>query len=171
MHDKAVELYAELAEKAVNSFLISKDYPMVDPVRIHIGTEENKDLLKKLHGEDDEDFKILQYQAQIGNPSAMYKIGLYYYFGMRGLRRDHAKGIYWFSKAVENGEPRSMEILGEIYARGASVERNYTKAFEFLTLAAEQGLYSAFIGLGYLYVKGYGVDKNYTKVSLFLVAS
>ncbi|KAG7586913.1 Sel1-like repeat [Arabidopsis thaliana x Arabidopsis arenosa] len=164
MHYKAVELYAELAETAVNSFLISKDSPMVEPIRIHIGTEENKDALRKSRGEEDEDFQILEYQAEKGNSAAMHKIGLFYYFGLRGLRRDHAKALYWFSKAVEKGEPMSMELLGEIYARGAGVERNYDKARECLTLAVKQGLYSAFNGLGYLYVKGYGVDKrNYTK--------
>ncbi|XP_023907823.1 ERAD-associated E3 ubiquitin-protein ligase component HRD3A isoform X1 [Quercus suber] len=163
MHDKAVKLYAELAEVAVNSFLISKDSPVIEPVRIHSGTEENKEALRKSRGEDDEDFQILEYQALKGNAGAMYKIGLFYYFGLRGLRRDHAKAMSWFLKAVEKGEPRSMELLGEIYARGAGVERNYSKALECLTLAAKQQLFSAFNGMGYLYVKGFGVDKNYTK--------
>ncbi|CAN6852561.1 unnamed protein product, partial [Brassica oleracea] len=171
MYDKAVQLYAEVAEAAVSSFLISKDSPMVVPLRIHRGAEEDKDVLRRFRGEDGEDFKMLEYQAQIGHPSAMYRTGLFYYFSLRGLRHDHAKAVYWFSKAAEKGEPRSMEILGEIYARGTGVERNYTKAFECLTLAAEGGLDSAFTGLGYLYVKGYGVDKNYAKVSLFLKVS
>ncbi|KAF2597336.1 hypothetical protein F2Q68_00008960 [Brassica cretica] len=160
MYDKAVQLYAEVAEAAVSSFLISKDSPMVVPLRIHRGAEEDKDVLRRFRGED---FKMLEYQAQIGHPSAMYRTGLFYYFSLRGFRHDHAKAVYWFSKAAEKGEPRSMEILGEIYARGTGVERNYTKAFQCLTLAAEGGLDSAFTGLGYLYVKGYGVDKNYTK--------
>lgn len=165
MHEKAVKLYAELAEVAVNSFLISKDSPVIEPVRIHTGAEENKEALRKSRGEDDEDFQILEYQAQKGNAGAMYKIGIFYYFGLRGVRRDHPKALRWFSKAVEKGEPRSMELLGEIYARGAGVERNYTKALEWLTLASRQQLYSAYNGMGYLYVKGYGVEKkNYTKV-------
>ena len=64
-----------------------------------------------------------------------------------------------------------MELLGEIYARGAGVERNYTKALEWLTLASKQQLYSAYNGMGYLYVKGYGVaEKNYTKVSLHFLS-
>ncbi|XP_059454556.1 ERAD-associated E3 ubiquitin-protein ligase component HRD3A [Corylus avellana] len=164
MHDKAVKLYAELAEVAVNSFLISKDSPVIEPVRIHNGAEENKEALRKSRGEDDEDFQILEYQALKGNAAAMYKIGLFYYFGLRGLRRDHVKAMSWFMKAVDKGEPRSMELLGEIYARGAGVERNYTKALEWLTLASKQLLFSAYNGMGYLYVKGYGVDKkNYTK--------
>lgn len=164
MYEKAVKLYGELAEVAVNSFLISKDSPVIEPVRIHVGAEENKEVLRKLRGEDDEDFQILEYQAQKGNAGAMYKIGIFYYFGLRGLRRDPSKALAWFLKAVEKGEPRSMELLGEIYVRGTGVERNYTKALEWLTLAAKHQLYSAYNGIGYLYVKGYGVEKkNYTK--------
>ncbi|XP_031282018.1 ERAD-associated E3 ubiquitin-protein ligase component HRD3A-like [Pistacia vera] len=168
MHENAVKLYAELAEIAVNSFLISKDSPVIEPVRIHNGAEENKGALRKSRGEDDEAFQILEYQAQKGNVGAMYKVGLFYYFGLRGLRRDRAKALAWFSKAADRGEPQSMEFLGEIYARGAGVERNYTKALEWLTLASRQQLYSAYNGMGYLYVKGYGVEKkNYTKVCSF----
>ncbi|KAE9613836.1 hypothetical protein Lal_00016224 [Lupinus albus] len=164
MFEKSVKLYAELAEVAVNSFLMTKDSPVIEPVRLHNGPEENKEALSKSKGEEDEDFQILEYQAHKGNADAMYKVGLFYYFGLRGLRRDHSKALSWFLKAVEKGEPRSMELLGEIYARGAGVERNYTKALEWLTLASKQQLYSAYNGMGYLYVKGYGVEKkNYTK--------
>ncbi|KAJ9162526.1 hypothetical protein P3X46_022291 [Hevea brasiliensis] len=163
MYDKAVNLYAELAEVAVKSFWISKDSPVIEPVRIHNGAEENKEALRKSRGEEDEDFQILEYQAQKGNAEAMYKIGQFYYFGLRGLRRDQAKALSWFSEAVKKGEPRSMELLGEIYARGAGVERNYTKAIGCFKLASEQQLYSAYNGMGYLFVKGYGVEMNYTK--------
>ncbi|KAL5973342.1 ERAD-associated E3 ubiquitin-protein ligase component hrd3a [Asimina triloba] len=164
MYEKAVKLYAELAESAVASFLISKDPPVIEPVRIHSGAEENKEALRKSRGEEDEDFQITEYQAQKGNAAAMYKIGIYYYFGLRGVRRDHTKALSWFLKAVEKGEPRSMELLGEMYARGAGVERNYTKALEWLTLASKQQHFSAYNGMGYLYVKGFGVDKkNFTK--------
>ncbi|XP_043701708.1 ERAD-associated E3 ubiquitin-protein ligase component HRD3A-like [Telopea speciosissima] len=164
MYDKAVKLYAELAEAAVSSFLISKDSPVIEQVRLHNGAEENKEALRKSRGEEDEDFQITEYQALKGNAGAMYKIGMIYYFGLRGVRRDHSKALSWFLKSVEKGEPRSMELLGEIYARGAGVERNYTKALEWLTLASKQQHFSAYNGMGYLYVKGYGVEqKNYTK--------
>lgn len=163
MLEKSVKLYEELAEVAVSSFLISKDL-VIEPIRIHSGTEENKEGLRKSRGEDDDDFQISEYQALKGNAGAMYKIGVFYYFGLRGVRRDHVKALSWFLKAVEKGEPRSMELLGEIYARGAGVERNYTKALEWLTLASKEQHFSAYNGLGYLYVKGFGVGKkNYTK--------
>ncbi|PUZ41839.1 hypothetical protein GQ55_9G535900 [Panicum hallii var. hallii] len=164
MYEEAVTLYAELAEAALTSSLISKEPPVIEPIRLHSGTEENKEALRKSRGEDDEDFQITEYQAQRGNSAAMYKLGLLYYYGLRGLRRDYVKAFHWFSKAVEKGDTRAMELLGEIYARGAGVEKNYTEAYKWLTLAAKQQHYSAYNGLGYLYVKGYGVEKkNLTK--------
>uniref|UniRef100_A0A7N0V977 ERAD-associated E3 ubiquitin-protein ligase component HRD3A n=1 Tax=Kalanchoe fedtschenkoi TaxID=63787 RepID=A0A7N0V977_KALFE len=159
MYEKAVALYAELAELAVNSFMISKDSSLMEPVRIHSGTEETK-LAK---GEEDEEFQIMEYEADRGNAEAMYHVGLFHFYGLRGLRRDHKKAFSWFLKAVEKGEPKSMEILAEIYARGIGVDRNYTKALEWLQRATKLNYFSAYNGMGYLYVKGYGVEKNLTK--------
>ncbi|MED6219395.1 hypothetical protein PIB30_035400 [Stylosanthes scabra] len=39
------------------------------------------------------DFQILTYQAQKRNAGAMYKVGLFYYFGLRGLHRYHSKAL------------------------------------------------------------------------------
>ncbi|KAF8389990.1 hypothetical protein HHK36_024510 [Tetracentron sinense] len=163
MYEEAVKLYAELAEAAVASFLISKNSPVIEPVRIHNGAEENTEALRKSRGEEDEDFQVMEYQAEKGNAGAMYKMGIFYYFGLRGVKRDHAKALSWVLKAVDKREPRSMELLGEIYASGAGVKRNFTRAFEWLSLASKQQHFSAYNGMGYLYVKGYGVEKNYTK--------
>ncbi|PWA72415.1 Sel1-like protein [Artemisia annua] len=77
--------------------------------------EENKEALRKSRGDEDKDFKIMEYQAQKGNTVAMYKIGISYY-RLRG--------------AMDKGEPKSLELLGKIYARDDAVTPNYTKAFE-----------------------------------------
>ncbi|CAM8912132.1 unnamed protein product [Rhodiola kirilowii] len=159
MYDKAVALYAELAELAVNSFMISKDSPVMGHVRIHNGIEETK----LAQGEVDGEFQMLEYQADRGNAEAMHRVGLYYFLGLWGYRRDHKKAFSWLLKAVEKGEPNSMELLAEIYARGIGVERNYTKALELLQRAAEFNYFSAYNGMGYLYVKGHGVERNVTK--------
>jgi SEL1 protein len=58
MFDKSVKLYTQLTEVVVNSFLISKDSPVIEPVRLHNGSEENKEALRKSKGEEDEDFQI-----------------------------------------------------------------------------------------------------------------
>lgn len=97
----------------------------------------------------------------------MYQLGAFYYFGFRAVRRDHSKALYWLLKAVEKGETRPYELIGEIYARGTGVERNYTKALDWYKAAAERKQYAALNGMGYLYMKGQGVEgKNYTKVCM-----
>ncbi|TVU47676.1 hypothetical protein EJB05_07282, partial [Eragrostis curvula] len=157
MYEEAVTLYAEPARAALTSSLLSKVPPVIEPIRLHSGSEENKKALRKFR-----DHRVP------GNAAAMYNLGLLYYYGLRGLQRDYGKAFSWFTKAAEKGETRSMELLGEIYARGAGVEKNYTEAYKWLTLAAKQQHYSAYNGLGYLYVKGYGVEtKNLTKVREF----
>ena len=72
IYDKAVKLYAELREAAENSFRISKDSLVIEPVRINNGAEENEDALRKLRGEDDEEFQMLKHQSVLnGNAEAM----------------------------------------------------------------------------------------------------
>jgi SEL1 protein len=105
------------------------------------------------------------FQARKGHPDFMFQLGAFYYYGLRGVRRDHSKALVWLLKAVEKGETRPYELIGEIYARGYGVERNYTKALEWFKAAAERKQFSALNGIGFLYIKGLGVDaKNYTKV-------
>ena len=97
----------------------------------------------------------------------MYRLGVFYYFGLRGVHRDHAKALTWLLKVVEKSDSRSMELLGEIYARGYGVEHNYSQAYEWFLQAPNQKHYAAFNGIDYLYVKGRGVadGKNHTKVT------
>ena len=91
----------KLAESAENIFWISKDSLVIEPVRINKGAEENEDELRKLRGEDDEEFQMLKHHAVLkGNAEVMYKIGHFYYFGLKGLRCDHAKAMSWFLKAI-----------------------------------------------------------------------
>ena len=101
----------------------------MNQLKFLIGEEENKEALRKPRGDEDKDFQIVEYQAQKGSTVAMYKIGISYY-GLRGVSREHAKALSWFSKAVDKGEPRSLELFRKIYARDAAVTPNYTKAFE-----------------------------------------
>eukprot|EP00249_Psilotum_nudum_P022952 c28701_g1_i2 orf=217-2274(+) len=168
INEESVKLYAELAATAVASFLSSKESSLIEPVRLNDGLEENKQALRKSRGEEDDDFQILEYQARKGNAGAMYRVGVFYYFGLRGVQRDHSKALFWFSKAVEKGDSTSMELLGEIYSRGIGVERNFTKALEWFESASRHNHFSAFNGIGYLYVKGHGIGKrNYTMAKEF----
>ncbi|GJR37913.1 ERAD-associated E3 ubiquitin-protein ligase component HRD3A-like protein [Tanacetum coccineum] len=82
-------------------------------LKVKTGQRTTNRLLGKSRGEEDEDFQILEYQTQKGNTVAMHKIGISYN-GLRGVNRGHAKALSWFSKVEDKGEPRSLELLGEI---------------------------------------------------------
>ncbi|KAM0937007.1 putative ERAD-associated E3 ubiquitin-protein ligase component HRD3 [Dioscorea sansibarensis] len=159
-YEEAAGYYEELAMAAIESFPLWREPPLTDFVRIHNRGEENTLELRRSLGEMGDEIQIMEYQARSGNSLAMSRMGWVYYYGLRGLRRDHDKALYWISKAVEKREPRAIELLAEMYASGAGVERNYAKAFELLSMLEEN--YSAFVGLGYLYFNGYGVEKNFT---------
>ncbi|XP_002989053.2 ERAD-associated E3 ubiquitin-protein ligase component HRD3A [Selaginella moellendorffii] len=168
LFEEAAHLYAELAAAAVASFVSAKEGPLIEHVRLNYGPEESKDSLKKFRGEEDDDFQFLEYQAQKGNSAAMHKIGVIYYYGLRGIPRDHIRALSWFTKSVEKGDSASLEFLGEIYARGFGVERNYTKAYDYFKKAIREKRFSAYNGIGYLYFIGQGVDKkNMTKAKEF----
>ena len=78
MYEKSVKLYVELASVAVASFLSFNESPLVELVRINDGAEENKEALRKSRGEEDDDFQIIEYQAQKGSAVAMYRLGIFY---------------------------------------------------------------------------------------------
>lgn len=61
--DKAVNLYAELAGITMASFVISRDGPLHENVRLNLGLEESKETLRKFRGEEDDDFQFLEYQV------------------------------------------------------------------------------------------------------------
>ncbi|KAK4844163.1 hypothetical protein QYF36_017187 [Acer negundo] len=58
-----------------------KDSP-VEPIMIHVGAEEDKEVLMKFRGEDDESF-------QNWNAGAMYRIGMIHLFGLIMPRHCH----------------------------------------------------------------------------------
>ncbi|CAA6661823.1 unnamed protein product [Spirodela intermedia] len=187
MYEKAVKLYEELAEAAVAGFLISTTSPVLEPVRIHYGAEENKRGLRKSRGEEDDDFHIIEFQAQKGSVLAMLRIGNLYYFGLRGVRRNNSNALYWFTRAAEKGEPESMELLGEIYARGAGWRKitqeqwnglyvqpgwdifQHITAKEYFQKASDNKVAGGHYNLGVLYLRGIGVERNVTLACQYLL--
>ncbi|PWA44043.1 Sel1-like protein [Artemisia annua] len=84
---------------------------MIEPARIHNRAEENKDALKKSSGEEDEDFRILKYWIQKGKAATMCKIDIFYYIGLKGVRRDYPRHCCGYrslytrvNKTVDKGE-------------------------------------------------------------------
>src|SRR6266542_2358331 len=74
-----------------------------------------------------------------------------------GIEKDLEKAIYWYNKAVENGNEIAQYNLGQCYELGNVVDKDETKAFELYKKSAESGCCKiAMFRLGYCYVNGIG---------------
>ncbi|PWA41908.1 Sel1-like protein [Artemisia annua] len=119
-----------------------KRLPMIEPARIHNRAEENKDALKKFSGEEDEDFRILKYWIQKGKAATMCKIDIFYYIGLRGVRRDYLRHFCGYrslytrvNKTVDKGEQGSSWLFKR--ATGANKDIPYLTRFAAVSLAIE----------------------------------
>ncbi len=60
----------------------------------------------------------LMFRAHLGNPDAMYKLGLEYEKDYGGVvRRDGYKSVYWLRKAAEAGKLEAYWLLGQMMYR------------------------------------------------------
>eukprot|EP00271_Cylindrocystis_brebissonii_P006534 TRINITY_DN19309_c0_g1_i1.p1 TRINITY_DN19309_c0_g1~~TRINITY_DN19309_c0_g1_i1.p1 ORF type:complete len:740 (-),score=130.61 TRINITY_DN19309_c0_g1_i1:357-2576(-) len=174
--EKAAELYGEVAAKTVVTNHVLQAAPLVETVRLSSGGEESHEAVRGHRGEDDETIQYMVYSAWNGNPDSQRTLGNLYYWGARGLPRDLAVSAEYFRKAADQGDPLACVHLGEMYTRGAGVEKTYEQAIHWLHKALDAGNGLAHLaasnGLGYLHARGFGVPQNYTRaLELFMMAA
>ncbi|MFT7528874.1 MAG: TPR repeat protein [Arenicella sp.] len=56
-------------------------------------------------------------------------IGRAYYLGI-GLEQDHQKSKYWFSRAADNEEPKSIKILAKLGWADSDIDTSLAPDFE-----------------------------------------
>ena len=106
---------------------------------------------------------VLAYSVHTKNLSAKAEktIGLNYYYGRNGFKRNYFKAVYWFRKAAERGNLNAQFDLGYAYYYGRGVKQNYSKAVYWFRKASGQGNAIAQVYLGNAYNYGQGVAQNY----------
>ena len=62
----------------------------------------------------------LEKQAERGNADAQAELGRLYYVGERGIKKDYAKAVELFQKAVDKGNVYGKYWLGVCYDKGDS---------------------------------------------------
>jgi len=65
--------------------------------------------------------------AEVGDPSAQYKLG-YYFYRRENPEYDPEKAVHWFSKAAENDDLRALVVVSRFYRDGRVVEKDTEKA-------------------------------------------
>lgn len=88
--------------------------------------------------------------ANEGNATAMYFVGMSYYYGaVKDVAPEDIenKAEYWFKKSAEGGNVRARRMLGVLYCTNGE----YKAAYDNLKLAAEEGDAEAYNYLGEFY--------------------
>ena len=105
--------------------------------------------------------------AQLNDMEAQYCLGSMYSSesfskGITTWNKDYEKGVYWFTKAAEQGHISAQVNLASIYAL---IVKDYKQALNWNLKAAEQGNKEAQYAVGKIYFEGSGVPKDY-KIAL-----
>ncbi|HSR55198.1 MAG TPA: tetratricopeptide repeat protein [Alphaproteobacteria bacterium] len=75
--------------------------------------------------------------AESGDARAQLFMATIYNTGS-GVKKDHAEGAKWLSKAAEQGNEQAQFGLGLAYARGQGRPRDKVRALMWLSLSAQQ---------------------------------
>jgi SEL1 protein len=133
-----------------------------------VDSEGREDLSARgQRGEDDE---LIQYQQvradQHGDVEAMAAMGDLYYWGARGIPRDHERAFHYFERAAQAGNADAQCAVANMLLRGeGGVEQDNTTAIAWYERAAEaQNHPRALNGLGFIHFHGSaGVSENKTR--------
>ena len=89
-------------------------------------------------GDDAEFFKSKISEAEKGDPTAQFAVGVSYAVGA-GVKKDSAKALQWLEKSANQGNHEAQIFLGRMYFVGQGVKKNQIKGFALLHLAEENG--------------------------------
>lgn len=71
-----------------------------------------------------------------------------------------AEGMYWISRAAEQGDTSASTTIGYVLRDGIGVAPNPSEASKWFLDAAEKGDAPGQYELGMLYAKGIGLERN-----------
>jgi TPR repeat protein len=90
------------------------------------------------------------------NATIQNNYGVMYMDG-KGVPRNYATAVTWFSRSAANGSSLGQNNLGGMYRDGRGVTRDYAKAITFFQASAGQGNPAAQNNLGLMLMNGQGV--------------
>eukprot|EP00936_MAST-01D_sp_MAST-1D-sp1_P001192 g1192.t1 len=112
--------------------------------------------LATLHRTERELVQYYQFSADKGDAMAQIALGRLSYHGIRGVRRDTARALDFFERAIAKGETAALGSAGHFYADGRGVNKNTSKARELFEKGAKDGHSGAQNGLGVMHARGEG---------------
>lgn len=110
-----------------------------------------------------EGLKWYRKAADHGYARAQYRLGMCYYMGEVGLKRNYTEAAKWFQKAAAQGLDAAQHHLGQMFEYGEGVKQDYTEALQWYRKAAAQDDEFAQMALSKMYREGRGVKQDYVE--------
>ncbi|URQ87869.1 sel1 repeat family protein [Pseudoalteromonas sp. SCSIO 43088] len=108
--------------------------------------------------------------SEKGEDSAMYALGIAYFFG-KGVVKNDEESTKWLLKAASLGHTEAQAEIGHRYGTGLGVVKNEKEEIDWYRKAIKQGSPEAMLYLAWDYSKGRSVDKDIERAySLYLLA-
>ncbi len=89
------------------------------------------------------------------------------YMDGKGVPRNFATALQWFSRSAANGSSLGQNNLGGMYRDGRGVTRDYAKAITFFSASAQQGNAAAQVNLGLMLMNGQGTRQDLVKAFMW----
>ena len=120
------------------------------------------------------EIKKLEETAQNGDSDAMYELAEKYHYEINADDDDEedneGKAIYWYTKAAEAGNTKSMLELGDFYRYGScGLEEDKEKSLKWYQKAVEAGDFKALDKVGSMYRYGEGVTRDLVEAVKYFI--
>ena len=106
-------------------------------------------------------FKLYRLAARLGEPNAMFNIGLFFERG-EGCEKNARNAFLWFRKSARAGCVDALYKVAHAYDVGHGICRNREYAFAWYKKAARRGQVDAMFKVAYAYDVGRGICRNRT---------
>jgi len=105
--------------------------------------------------------------ADQGDEEAQMTLGSLFDEG-RGVVRNGAEAIRWYTKAANQGSTKALVCVGDIYEAGRGVPQDGEEAIRYYKKAAGLGHTRALVFISHMYEKGRGVAPNIVEAARWL---
>ncbi|XP_029002328.1 protein sel-1 homolog 3 isoform X2 [Betta splendens] len=145
--DMAYGYYSNAAAQSMTDSSRIHDQKQITPEHIYLSSPDD---LSSLTHETNDDFQYLKLLAERGDLKSQRRLGMFLYWGQRGVTKDAAGAVKWFERsAMQMKDPTATYDYAILVLKGLGVKRNHTRGFQLLKKAAEMGSINALNGLGW----------------------
>ncbi|KAJ8540735.1 hypothetical protein ON010_g12493 [Phytophthora cinnamomi] len=161
----AVYHYYHAAVQAATEFHQSGKQPLHEMTRLYDSFE--RDVTVGERGDDDELIQFQKMRAdKEGDVGAMAAMGDLYYWGARGVPRDHVQAYNYFNRAAHAGDVNSQSAVAGMLLKGEGTAQDNITAIKWYEKAAAKNHTRALNGLGFSHFHGSGGVKENKSLAL-----